>query len=416
MLTNEFTEQKGALEGLESTTMLVISYQLAEVEFLSRDQASRENYTNTVLELYKTILEYQMRAIWYFGEPTLKRLRRNVMGSTLWADMPKTIDKIDSNVRRSLGFMFMSNQSASFSSLTELFERQEEKLDALIADVISKTDEVTEVVNWVSGILVESDHIDVRGKLGEGHYESGQWFLANSKVTGWRNWEQGCQSLWLRGGIGTGKSSLTSILIEDLVRKPDGIIAFFYCSRKVDKEGQESMKRNKVSNVLRSFMAQSAVSTDGCSADENLKDLYKRRRGVPSHIAIEDKDCIPILMEMISRQHNTHFTLVVDALDECVNRSKDQSEDEGEDCYALLESLQSLSTVRNVRFFFSSRLHVKVKSVFKDAIDITIASQNSDDIKRFLDFEIPRRREDCGITDPQVEELREILLIRANGM
>jgi len=39
--------------------------------------------------------------------------------------------------------------------------------------------------------------------------------------------------------MGTGKSSLTSILFEELVRSPDGVIAIFYCSRKEEKNSEQ---------------------------------------------------------------------------------------------------------------------------------------------------------------------------------
>ena len=405
MMMNEFKEHQGAMDGLESITKLVLSYQLAERVFLGRDGETRETYSSAVIDFYKKILEYQARAMQYFGRSTLKRLGRNVMGSTLWADMPGVLAGMDSNVRRSLDFMSMEDQAAGFSSLKDVLERQQEKIETLVENALANTEEVKDIVNWVSGIPIENDHADVRLKLGEGHYTSGRWFLDDAQVTSWMDWDPGCRSLWLRGGMGTGKSSLTSILIEKLVRSPDGIIAFFYCSRKIDEKAQKSMRRDNVDNVLRSLIAQSAVSTDGGSVSDDVKKRYTRdKRRVLSGFALGSNDCQLILSELILRQPDTHFTVAIDALDEC------------EDYDALLTLLNSVSSARNVRFFFSSRLDVRVDNIFKNAKAITILSQNYGDIERFLNLEIPRRRDGCGITDPQVDKLKDILLSRANGM
>ncbi|MBE3049369.1 ankyrin repeat domain-containing protein [Candidatus Bathyarchaeota archaeon] len=405
MMMNEFKEHQGAMDGLESITKLVLSYQLAERVFLGRDGTTRETYASVVMDFYKKILEYQARAIQYFGRSTLKRLGRNVMGSNLWAGMPGVLAGIDDNVRRSLDFISMEDQASGFSSLKDILERQEEKIETLVESALAKTEEVTDIVNWVSGIPIENDHADVRQKLGEGHYTSGRWFLDDPQVTAWMNWDPGCRSLWLRGGMGTGKSSLASILVEELVQSPDGIIAFFYCSRNIDEKAQKPMQRNNVDNVLRSLLAQSAVSTDGGSISDGVKKRYLRdKRRVLSGFALESNDCLMILRELISRQPDTHFTFVVDALDE------------SEDYDTLQTLLHSVSTARNVRFFFSSRLDVKVEDSFMDARAITIDSQNCDDIERFLKVEVSRRRDGCGITDPQVDKLKNILLNRANGM
>ncbi|KFA69021.1 hypothetical protein S40285_10724 [Stachybotrys chlorohalonatus IBT 40285] len=174
--------------------------------------------------------------------------------------------------------------------------------------------------------------------------------------------------------MGTGKSSLTSILVERLVQAPDGIIASFYCFKKIDEKAQQAMQRKKVVNVVRSLLGQSAVSTDGASVYEGVK------------------------------KSQTRFAIAIDALDEC------------EDYDELLKLLHTLSATKNVRLFFSSRLEVNARSIFTAARGISILSQNSADIERFLNVETPRRRDGCDITDSQVSALRAILTSRANGM
>ncbi|KAK4169610.1 hypothetical protein QBC43DRAFT_36933 [Cladorrhinum sp. PSN259] len=120
---------------------------------------------------------------------------------------------------------------------------------------------------------------------------------------------------------------------------------------------------------------------------------------------LSDKDCVQYLKAIFGANQTTRYTVMVDALDEC------------RDYDALLELLQqAVGRNKNVRIAFTSRLQVRVKDAFPDVKTVTIESQNLDDIKRFLEIEIPKRRVGCGMTDAQEAKLRKLLLERASGM
>lgn len=312
---------------------------------------------------------------------------------------------MDRGALRPLRFMTMADQTAGFSNLRKLLEQQEEQIDKLVESSMARDKKARDIVTWVSGILVETDDANVREKLGGPHHASGKWFLEEDAVTKWLAWEHDRRHLWLRGGMGTGKSSLTSILIDKLSKCPDGVVAFFYCSRRIDADSQSSYQRNKVDNVVKSLLGQSAVSEDGTQVYNGLEKRYVRDKvKVLGGAALELSECRRIFQDLVRTQPKTRFTLVIDALDEC------------EDYDGLLEELQSLPKADNLRFFFYSRLEVDVRRVFKHVREVTILSQNSGDINRFLDIEIPRRRDGCGITDTQIDTLRGILTARAHGM
>lgn len=236
LMMNDFKEHKGCIEGLEIAARLTFSYQMAEETFLGSPK-TRNRYRESVLDLYKKILEYEALAMQYFGRSTLRRLGKNVAGSTRWADMPSQLSEIDTNTQRSTLFLGQL-------TLKEMLERQKEEISRLIQSAAAKKDEVAQVTRWVSAISVELDHRDVRAKLGAQHLSSGDWFLEDPRVCAWKKWKwkdpvfqshPQPQCLWLRGGVGTGKSSLASILIEELISAADGSVAFFYCSKKADK-------------------------------------------------------------------------------------------------------------------------------------------------------------------------------------
>jgi len=405
LMMNEFSEHQGAVDGLETVTKLLFCYRMAEESFLQHAEF-QEPYKKSVFDLYQKILEYQALAVAYFGKSTLRRLGRNSLGSTEWQDMPQTIRGLDDHVRRSLTFMNFKVQAHHFGTLGEFMERQEELLRKTFQATLARRDGVDQVLDWISSIPAERDHADVRDKLGEAHFTSGHWFLSDETVGLWMAQQPGFQVLWLRGGVGAGKSSLTSILIEDLIRSASGKIAFFYCSRKAEKDNQKLTTRNANDNILRSLLKQFSVSTDGNSVFEPVQQQYNRDKSrVLSGYGLNVEECVAMLQAVFAAHSNSLFTLIIDALDECTDYDK------------LLSDLgRATCSYGNLRIFFTSRFQVKVHDYFPTAKRITIDTQNAADIRKYLDIEIPRRRVGCGMTDMQAERLRKALLSKADGM
>lgn len=249
LMMNDFKEHKGCIEGLEIVARLTFSYQMAEQTFLGSAE-TRDRYRESVLDLYKKILEYEALAMQYFGRSTLHRLGKNVAGSTRWADMPTQLSEMDKNAQRSTLFLGQL-------TLKEMLERQKEDISRLIQSAAAKKDEVAQVTRWVSAISVELDHRDVRAKLGAHHHSSGIWFLDDPRVRAWKQWDwedpvlrghSEPQCLWLRGGVGTGKSSLASILIQELISAADSSVVFFYCSKKADKISEYKCPPQRISD------------------------------------------------------------------------------------------------------------------------------------------------------------------------
>ncbi|KAI0967821.1 hypothetical protein F4678DRAFT_465083 [Xylaria arbuscula] len=398
-------EHKGCIDGLEIVARLTFSYQSAERVFLDRKE-TKSRYKTSVIPLYKKILEYQARSFEYFGKSTLRRLGKNVLGSTEWADMPTEISSLDNETRRSLDFLGLETEITGIEKVQEFLERQEHGINTLIQRAVANQDHVAQIIDWVSPISVQLDHLEVRKNLGQDHFSSGNWYLQERKVRDWMAWTGSSRCLWLRGSVGMGKSCLASIFIEDLVSSLDGVVALFYCSRKADQDNVNMTSRNDYTNTLRSILAQVAVSIDGTAVHQDVIRRFNEhsRRTLPG-IGLSDNDCIRLLDGIFSLDSKFHFTIVIDALDECKNYD------------ALLESLKkAIGSNNNVRVAFTSRLQVKVDDVFPDAAAVTIDSRNKGDIQRFLGIEIPKRRVGSGMTDSQATKFIELVVGKASGM
>ncbi|KAJ4391151.1 hypothetical protein N0V93_004767 [Gnomoniopsis smithogilvyi] len=380
---NEFKEHKGCVSGLETVTRLTFSYQMAEQTFLGPSD-TRELYKKATINLYKKVLEYQALAIRYFGRSTLKRMGINVgTAFTQWADMPSILSELDKETRRSLNFLGQQKCISTLLAIDDTLIRLENELRDFIQSARAKGDDVAEITRWATSIMVELDHRDVRKELGELHYSSGRWFLEHSSLQAWKQWKDGYQCLWLKGGVGAGKSSLASMLIEDLVQSPAGLIAFFYCSKKNDEhkgsEGASKIARSNHENALKSIVAQIAVSKDGKEVYSGLQTLFnldQGRKGPHAGFGLSLVDCLEMLNNIFTECHKDHFTIIIDALDECV------------DYDSFLGALaEAASSNRNVRFFFSSRLEVKVQDYFPEAKPVDLRLQNTKDIEEFMEIE-----------------------------
>lgn len=175
----------------------------------------------------------------------------------------------------------------------------------------------------------------------------------------------------------------------------------------VPETDERSTARNDYENTLRSIVSQVAVSVDGNTVHEGIMRRFDLdSRAVLAGIGLSSDECVQMLIDVFtSAPAGCRFTLVVDALDECL------------DYDSLLQELHNAcSQNTNARVFFSSRFEVKVQDYFPEARCVEIREQNTNDIDRFLDTEIRRRRLGSGMTDIQVIRLRHVLTQRASGM
>jgi len=194
LMMNDIKEHNGCIAGLEIVAKLTFSYQMAEKTYLGREE-TKNDFKRSVKELYKKILEYQALSIEYFGKSTLRRLGKNVLGETSWAEMPDTLSQLDIETQRNLQFLHQKDQTGGLSAIKEFLEQQKRDMDILIQKGAAERDKVADVIQWVTLISVERDHLDVRKNLGEAHFSSGHWYLEEGKFKKWRAWAQGSQYL-----------------------------------------------------------------------------------------------------------------------------------------------------------------------------------------------------------------------------
>jgi Cdc6-like AAA superfamily ATPase len=394
-------QHQAALYGLERATKILWCYTIAEREMLP-DTNTKSTYRAAVFDLYVTLLHYQALAAQYFGKSTIKRIWKNVTTTTSWSNIAAKINDLDNDCRRCISFLGFKEQQRGTVQLKKLLEDHSKSLKLILEQTENETFEKARVLEWISTIAYGADHDNVRESLGESYLNRGLWLFNNSD--GFKCWQRSSSGVFLlKGTAGTGKSSLTSMVIQHFIDTPAAYLAYFYCSRK-----EKTIRRSDTTMIIRSLIK--CLSVNGHPA---FKAFVENHRSSESQRAggceLQLKKCISLLRDSFSANPAKSIVLVVDALDECVDPN------------GLLRALKEIwmSGQRNLRLFLSSRMGVEVKAIFPEVIETDIGLSNSDDIRYYLRTEIERRRADQNdrvMTLEQAKELEEVLIGYAGGM
>ncbi|KAL2809119.1 ankyrin repeat-containing domain protein [Aspergillus granulosus] len=254
------------------------------------------------------------------------------------------------------------------------------------------------MLEWISPVPFGKHHDGVSEDRTPG---TGDWLL---KHRVYQNWEKKNSSLlfWLQGSPGTGKTYLTSSVIDrikgQIATKNEGF-AFFYC-----RKGDES--RSQPQSILQSFVRQ--LSTNAMnpeSVQSRLRDAVKEARENGTDFRLQQcKNHILSSLNIYAKS-----TLVIDALDECDPENRD----------ALIEALNSFirDSEKPVKIFISSRPDPSIATELERSPNVGIqASDNQDDIRKYLDIELDKQAKKVAILKRMKGEIMSKLLERAQGM
>ncbi|KAI3530042.1 hypothetical protein CABS01_16023 [Colletotrichum abscissum] len=291
--------------------------------------------------------------------------------------------------------------------LLESLEEPIKRTDKNVMDILKVLDkqERDKAMEYVSVIPVGSHHNEKVEKRTKGTCE---WLVSRPEFLEWEDSDY-APVFWLQGDIGTGKSFLSSKVIDHYrfhdkfasssSSEPSVGLAFFYCN-------SSDRNRQSFQSILRSYVRQlGEVTGHPESIHEELFKLYQSRQ-IQSDITL--KDCETALVEMINSYPRT--VLILDALDEC---KKDTRRHIVELFKRLVEKTKSL------KIFIASRpehdISDHLRSFQELRATITInTSDNQDDIEKFVNTEVDNFTVDWSPETKQV--VKEKLAKKSKGM
>jgi Cdc6-like AAA superfamily ATPase len=227
----------------------------------------------------------------------------------------------------------------------------------------SKVDRIEEleILNWLTPIDYDTQQNDYirRRQLG-----TGKWLLDSEEFQTWLQTSK--QTLYCPGIPGAGKTILTSIVVDDLIRWPQGNpnvgIAYLYCNFRQQEE-------QKAEDLLASLLKQ--LSQGQSSLPDSVRDLYdqhKQKRTRP--LFDETARALQFVAAIYSR-----VFIVIDALDECQVSDGCRSR--------FLSEIFNLQAKCGANIFATSRFVPEITEKFNGSTLLEICASN-EDVRKYL--------------------------------
>ncbi|CAI7573132.1 unnamed protein product [Penicillium pancosmium] len=400
-------QNAAAIEGLAQISPIITRYARVEEIYIEQRQKNQstilsKDFRAQVVDLYAKILAYQVAIISHCQRHTITQYVRAIPKLDDWSGLLE--DKIVQH--RELKHI-LEEQDQQMESVSTQLSQIYEQNQALISQV--QQDENKTILNWISPSSPNDDHTRIleHGKLNSEYADSGRWLFSCPEFQSWSSVEnEDVSTLWLRGPVGTGKSSLVCLTVEKCLNGPileTSCIAYCYCSKK-----QGTGDANSPKAVLQSLLRQLAWSTSDLSISPSIKAKYVAAQKNPAAgtSGLLVYDCLQLLKQLIARYKQV--TIIIDALDEC------------SDFFELLSHLVDISSAceGKVKYLLSSRMNVPVNQFFSESATIEVGQDGKEDVDFFIATEMERnlrRLTQCNALDLRGNMTR-VLSDRAQGM
>lgn len=199
--------------------------------------------------------------------------------------------------------------SRSYYSAFKLgFLTLHEDVKQMIQDTSSlfQSDQDRKIENWLSPPNPSTNHNAAKEKHLEG---TGQWFLESTEFSAWKSSTK--SAIWVHGIPGCGKTILSSTTIQHLQSGPEGtsLAYFFFDFSDTSKQSFEKMVRSLIFQL----------SSLNAITKGHLSKLYCECGDGHSQ---PDSKSLCNTFQAMSKEF-PHFTIVLDALDECERVSRE---------------------------------------------------------------------------------------------
>lgn len=259
------------------------------------------------------------------------------------------------------------------------------------------------ISEWLRGADPSTNHNAARKKHTAG---TGDWLPGSNAFETWKKSDGAI--LWLNGISGSGKTILSSSVVEDF--------------------RQNQLQMNLLQQTARvvyfyfDFSDQAKQNAHGC-IQSIVKQLFEQSVGIPEEIESlyrESKDDRPpvdrlveALISMLSNGPST--SIVIDALDEC---KAEEGEEEQEIIYETLKEIKS-KTEGGYRIFIASRPEPDIKrelvnlGVIEVDIETTLVDE---DIRAHLRVVLPKEQHFKKWPAAVKKQMEDTLVTKSNGM
>ncbi|KLJ13657.1 hypothetical protein EMPG_11420 [Blastomyces silverae] len=358
-LRKEFVGAPGQFRAIsDELRSLSIVIQDVDLDLSERDLSDQQKVEvghilhgchNVLEELQKTLEEYGSLESSSGGlGDRMKRMWKKLK----WEDVSEFRGRIASNIALLNTFVGRISSAATFAT-----KKGVDRLNQFQDD-----QEQLAILNWLTHIDYTSQHNDFLSRRQAG---TGQWLLDSPQYETWLTTIG--ETLFCPGIPGTGKTIMTSIVIDNLTTRfldDSGVaIAYIYCNFRKHEE-------QKVDNLAASLLRQLAGNLFPLPKSvKELYELHNRKRTRPSF------DGILATLHSVAGEYSRVF-IVTDALDEC--QASDGCRER------LISGLFHIQDKCGVNIFATSRPLPDIVQNFEKGIALEIRASD-EDVQNYLD-------------------------------
>lgn len=365
-----------------------------------------KNLESALTAIYTTSLDLLAESGSLFSKNTATRTLQAILNPGKVSGGISAISEQEDDLLRDVSACEVRRSANADDSMIEMlnaFNAPMKRVDENIQHLLQSMDKEKriEMLEWISSIPFGKNHNNVKEKRTPG---TGEWLLQREHFA---TWEQSNESsiFWLQGSPGTGKTYLTSTVIDRIqdqlsnTPKNEGF-AFFYCDKSEPRRAQPL-------SILQSIVRQlSTTAKNPESTQKKLCELYNKCRNAGSAFSMEQcKEQIQASLDIYEKT-----TIVIDAMDECNPDTRDELID-------ALNSFISQSNKRHVKVFISSRPDPDIEVQLQNTPNIGInASDNKGDVQKYLNVELDKLAKKAPFIGRLKAKILDTLLERCQGM
>ncbi|KAH0525919.1 hypothetical protein TsFJ059_009317 [Trichoderma semiorbis] len=399
-------EDLAAIFGCADKVLRLVKHgKVYEEIYLNGDfcNAATQNLQDALVNLYKALMELLTYASARLNEGRGRQFLRALVSGGEGAKFVSALTEQERKVSMAVqgcGAVASQEHQKLLRNLDEPMRNVEDAVKKLLQKV--KDGELEQTLEYISTIPIGEHQQEKHEARTPG---TCKWLLNHSIFIEWER--SSCSStLWLPGNVGTGKSFLTSRVIDyfSVTRQQkaayDEGFAYFYCSR-------SDPDRRQTKYILRSYVSQLArVPNHPSMIEKNIYTLYLKAREEKRGLSIIE--CEVALIKLINFYSRT--ILVLDALDECEMDARE----------ALVRILHNLIHKGDgtVKVFIASRKETDIEEYLgpRNLVEIS-AADNKEDIEKYVEEEVTKVSGIWRSVSAEVKELvKKTIGEKSDGM
>lgn len=309
LIVNDSQQRTAAVDGLSYIACLVYRFTGIEKLYLrNEDRTDTTALATEVIKLYRSVLEFQARAICQFDRGRAHQFARNVVEADEWKKRLEQITSGEAECEKIRVLLHSSEQQHGMERLEGFFKplnaEIQQRDDTLLAALEASREEEkeSECLATLRTVDYESD----KTRIADHVPGTCKWFLSHDKYQSWLS-ETHSRLLWVTADPGCGKTVLSKLLVNSYIESATAttsVCYFFF------RDGSE--KNQDGTNALCALLHQ----------------LFKQKRTLLRH-ALPDfehnrtklsglfQTLWSIFLKTTTDSEAGEIICVLDALDEC---------------------------------------------------------------------------------------------------